>query len=315
MSTKYIGTALGVVFFCLNALCPAAALAQEADTGGSPCLPHAKADGTWVDNGNGKEVRIKVILNAKDDPLHGRIVARYTEKDKVCRHDDINGVNVPFQTDFAAAYDAGKITGSLFYCLQSRREDDPDKSGKPIYTISVSNATLELTESKDSSTLTGTFKGYNGVESITFTRTSKKPDPNQDYQLTHDEVYKAVFNALHSHGITVPEIFQNRPDIFTGSNKGMGVAIPVVYNSKDAGPAPLIVLLGIEALLPCKTINVRIQILQQGTQANGKPLRDLIPNAGGTGQGDFSSDGLSSAINKAFDQANVNQYMPTKPPS
>jgi hypothetical protein len=150
---RFSKTSLGIVLVCL-ATVTISALAQQPD-----CRPDKPTlDGRWRDDLNGQE--IVVTTDAY------KIVARYAKENKACRDPDSNGNAVPFQLDFEGNFTGSGIEGDIYWC------DTLTKDGK-THTTGVAHGSIFLTISKDLKTLSGTFHGRNGPESISFTNISK----------------------------------------------------------------------------------------------------------------------------------------------
>lgn len=312
MSIKYLKTALVLTSICMIPLSSVAALAQETPFV-TECRPHLPfVDGLWKDDGNGKEVKIKVTPYLNNNRLHGRIEAVYTQENKVCRNLDKDGKPVPFQTDFDGFYDseadAARIGGSLYYCFQNKRDADSTDGKKP-YTLYISRAILKLNESKDGKKLSGTFDGANGIETITFTRESD-PEPPLDYQLTNPEVGRAILKVFRARGIKVTGALDAHMfELIAADEKGWNFGIPFVTDPATTGHNEAVILGSVEAMSPCKELTVNITVTTQGSDGKYKDAN----GTGGSGNGDFSKDGLDAAMNSAFDKSNIGKYLPKTP--
>ena len=302
---------------CLSILYSTGAMAQPP----LDCMPGVPpVDGIWKDNGNGKEVEITVTpyINGGSHAM-GKIVAAYTDSNKVCKNPDKDGNPVPFKIDFDGLYDKGFIGGSLYYCAYhtpgSGSSGDP-KNNTP-YTLGIWVAVLKLTESEDGMSLNGTFEGKNGVDSISFTRISKL-EPSPSYTFSYKDVANAIVKAFQEHGISGDPIFQSNPAISlntTKSSSGWGFAIPVVRDPKDPmNSAPIIIIGSVEALPPCKTLKVTLNIWELRKGEDGK-LYPHHQTAGTDAQDEFSQKGLDDAMRAAFDKLDVRKNMPPRPPS
>ena len=157
---RFTKTRLGVVLVCFSTFLAVNILAQNQD-----CRPDKPTlDGRWKDDLNGQEVIVSTYTRL--------ISARYATEDKKCRDPDSDGNPVPFQMDFDGDFTGSGIEGFIYWC------DTLTKDGK-THTTSVAHGSIFLKVSKDLKTLTGTFNGRNGTESISFTNISKQKEFKQ----------------------------------------------------------------------------------------------------------------------------------------
>src|SRR5258706_7955156 len=159
IARRFTKTRLGIVLVCLSTLA-VNILAQKPD-----CRPPKPTlDGVWQDDLN----RQKVTISTGSF----RINAPYSTPNKVCRNPDHDGKTVPFQMDFDGDFTGSGIEGSIYWC------DTFTKDGK-TYTTGVGTGSIHLHVGKDGNTLSGTFQGRNGTESISFTNISKEKEFKQ----------------------------------------------------------------------------------------------------------------------------------------